>query len=348
MAGAAVVLGAGVAGLATAIGLRQAGWDVEVRERARRVNGAGAAFGLWPAAQRGLERLGLADDLARVAVPYRSASVRSSTGRRLGSLPLGRIERAEGRPVVLVARPVLMDLLLERLTDLGTQPLLDAAPLSEPGLSGQDLVVAAAGIGSSTRRVVDPRSGPPRPLGATAWRGTCDGEVDEHGEVWGRGMFAGVTPSSAGRTNWYVAVSDALGIDSLPALHEAVASWPSPVPHVLARTDEAEVLHHPLHDLAPPRRFARGTVVLVGDAAHAMAPSLGQGACQAVLDATELVEQLAVHADVPSGLAAYDRARRREVTRVVRGSRLLLRARLSRAGAPARDTVLRVLAPLTT
>jgi 2-polyprenyl-6-methoxyphenol hydroxylase-like FAD-dependent oxidoreductase len=115
---------------------------------------------------------------------------------------------------------------------------------------------------------------------------------------------------------------------------------------VLSRTSPADVLRHEIWDLPPLRRYAGNGAALVGDAAHAMAPSLGQGACQAVLDAVTLVECLAGGPDVPAALRAYDRARRPTGTRFVRASRLLLQVQLADRGASARDRTARTLRPL--
>jgi 2-polyprenyl-6-methoxyphenol hydroxylase-like FAD-dependent oxidoreductase len=348
MAGSALVIGAGVAGLATAVGLRRDGWHVEICERGPRVETGGAAFGMWPAAQRGLAELGVAPRLQAGSVPYRTAAVRSVRGQHLADLPLQRIERTEGRPVVLVLRQVLMEALLDTLADLGggpvrvgTTPALDRAALER-----FDLVVGADGIRSAVRPLVDADALPPRALGATAWRGVCDGVEEAYGEVWGAGMFTGVTPGGPGRTNWYVAVSHRRCPPDFERLGAAVHGWPSPVPEVLSRTCPADVLRHDIWDLPPPRRYARDRAALVGDAAHAMAPSLGQGACQAVLDAVALVDCLAGFPDVPAALRAYDRARRPTGTRFVRASRLLLRLQLAERGASARDLTARALRPL--
>src|SRR5690242_17029419 len=311
MAEDAIVLGAGIGGLACAVGLRTLGWQVEVRERQAAVDDRGAALGLWPEAQRGLERLGVARHLAGDWVPYRDAVVRRADGRTLAALPLARVEAREGRPIVLVNRRQVLHALLARLAELGVRPRFgvtatDVGTWSEVA----DLVVGADGIRSTVRPLVDPRAAGPRDLGATAWRGSCPGTAAPYGETWGRGLVAGVTPGGRGRTNWYVAVSDRHPLDSFDAVRDAVRAWPSPIADVLARTDPAEVLRHRLLDLPPPARYAAGRFVLLGDAAHAMAPALGQGACQAVLDAVALADCLREQPAVDAALRTYDRRRR--------------------------------------
>jgi 2-polyprenyl-6-methoxyphenol hydroxylase-like FAD-dependent oxidoreductase len=299
---------------------------VRVVERHDRVNTAGAALGLWPPAQAGLAALGVTERLSGAAVPYREALVRDPAGRVLAALPLDRIERRHGRPVLLVRRPALMEALLVTAGHCGIPSPEMGAPASVPELlaEGVDLVVGADGVSSVARRYVAPEARPPRALGAVAWRGSCPGHVGRWGEVWGPGVLAGVTPAGPDATNWYVAVRDRVGILSFAALRSALSDWPEPLPEVLAKTDPADVLRHALHDLPGVPRYARGCVALVGDAAHAMAPSLGQGACQAVMDALALSRCVSDRVDVPAALADYNRVRRPTGRRFVRASRTLL------------------------
>ncbi|MDJ1134865.1 FAD-dependent oxidoreductase [Streptomyces iconiensis] len=349
MGGSAVVVGAGVGGLATAIGLRRAGWRVCVLDRRSELERYGTAFGIHPTAQAALDRLGVGEDFRARAVPYRDARIRTPEGKVTARIPLERIERKAGRPELLVSRPYLLDALLAGLERFGDVPVKfgenvtgspDIAALS----AGHDLVVGADGIGSAVRTARFGTRSAPRRIGSVAWIGIADFETGVYGETWGKGRFFGMTPVEPGRTNWYATAPEATTADELRALFE---DWHDPVPRVLAETDPAGWIRYEMRHLYPalPRFTDGGDTALVGDAAHAMTPNLGQGACTAVLDAEALARAVAGHggpAGLPAALRAYDAERRRPAQRVALASRTLHRVMGTRH-TRARDALLRML-----
>lgn len=342
--GTALVVGAGVGGLATAIGLWRAGWEVTVQERRAAPERYGTAFGIHPAAQAALGRLGLGDALRARAVPYRGARIRRPDGTVLASLPLERIERKAGRPELLISRPHLIDALLAELDRLGGTKIAYGSPLGDPaGPAGTDLLVGADGINSAVRTAhFGPRSAPRR-IGTVAWIGTAGFETGLYGETWGAGRFFGMTPVEPGRTNWYATVPEATTAEELRG---AFAGWHDPIPRVLAESDPATWIRYEMRHLYPalPAFTAAGRVALVGDAAHAMTPNLGQGACTALLDAEALTRAVADRgrAGLPGALRAYDAERRRAAQRVAFASRNLHRFMSARRPA-LRDALVRLL-----
>ncbi|MEV7521149.1 NAD(P)/FAD-dependent oxidoreductase [Streptomyces sp. NPDC091371] len=343
--GTALVIGAGVGGLASAIGLRRAGWEVTVLERRTALERYGTAFGIHPTAQSALDRLGLGDALRARAVPYREGRIRRPDGTVLAALPLERIERKAGRPELLISRPYLIDALLAELDRLGGtkieygQPLADTAAVP-PGV---DLLVGADGINSAVRTAhFGPRSRPHH-VGTVAWIGTAGFETGVYGETWGAGRFFGMTPVEPGRTNWYATVPEATTAEELRG---AFAGWHDPIPRILGETDPATWIRYEMRHLYPalPAFTDAGRVALVGDAAHAMTPNLGQGACTALLDAEALTRAVAEHgvAGLPGALRAYEAERRRSAQRVAFGSRSLHRFMTARRPA-LRDALVGLL-----
>ncbi|MGQ4731107.1 FAD-dependent oxidoreductase [Streptomyces sp. Ju416(a)] len=351
MTGTATVVGAGIGGLATAIGLRRAGWSVTVLERRTELERYGAAFGIHPTAQSALDRLGADDALREHAVPYRDAHIRTPDGTSIARLPLERIERTAGRPELLISRPYLLDALLAGLDAFGDVPVKLGERVTdvEALAAGQDLVIGADGIRSPVRTArFGDRSGP-REVGTVAWIGIADIESPVHGETWGSGRFFGLTPVEPGRTNWYATAPEATTADELRGLF---AGWHDPIPHILDATDPATWIRYEMRHLYPAlpsfvsADASAGHVALVGDAAHAMTPNLGQGACTAILDADALTRALAAAPPGPAGIAgalrAYDRERRRSAQRTAFASRTLHRF-MSTERTRLRNGVVRLL-----
>ncbi|UTT58948.1 FAD-dependent monooxygenase [Cellulosimicrobium cellulans] len=209
------------------------------------------------------------------------------------------------------------------------------------------LVVAADGIDSPTRRRWWPDSPRPASGGSTAWRLVAEAPPGDPGgavgsETWGRGIVVGIVPLADGRVYSYVSVADAAGVPTTFAeLRERLADWHAPIPALLASVNPAAVLCHELRHLpAPPASLVTGRVALVGDAAHAMLPNVGQGGCQALEDAVVLgvrVDGGTSVADVPASLRLWSDERRPRVAQIMTLSART--AAMSCATSPAVTTV---------
>ncbi|GAB3060725.1 FAD-dependent monooxygenase [Micromonospora schwarzwaldensis] len=345
MAGRAAVVGGGVGGLAAGIGLCAAGWEVTVLERSAGLPETGTGLGIWPTAMRALDTLGVGDEVRRRARRQAGGSIRRPDGRRIATIDVDRLERRHGEPVHLITRPALLAVLSGALPG---PALRFAAPVVDPGalVDAYDLVVGADGINSVVRVALHGQRCPLRYAGAVAWRGVVDVELSEGGETWGRGRRFGLTPIGDGRTNWYASVRLPQGhpapVDDVAELRRLFGDWHPSVRRVLDALTPAGVLRHEIRDLTPLPSYVAGRTALLGDAAHAMTPDLGQGACQALIDAVALADCVRDADDLPAALRAYDRRRRRPTQRIAAGARWAGRLAQARRLLPVRDAVLRL------
>jgi 2-polyprenyl-6-methoxyphenol hydroxylase-like FAD-dependent oxidoreductase len=323
----AVVVGAGLGGLASAIALRRRGWDVTVVERREHAAEAGAGIALWPNALRALDVLGLGARARELGTVEIGGGIRTSSGRWLSRTDAAALRRRQGDGVAVLPRPELHALLRAAAPDLReglAVRRVEPGDAEHPAVVHDDaggrheaeLVVAADGVRSTVRAAFWPTA-TARDTGHTAFRLVADHHLDEGGESWGRGDLVGLAPLPGGRTYLYAMVPTAEVSGELPWLRARLAGWHDPIAAVLDAVD-GPVLVHRLEDLRPPSSWHHGRVALLGDAAHAMTPNLGQGAAQAFLDAVVLAEEATAD---PASLTAYERRRRPVAEAVARRSR---------------------------
>ncbi|MFE5339940.1 FAD-dependent oxidoreductase [Isoptericola sp. NPDC056578] len=365
----ATVIGGGVGGLASGLALARHGWDVTVVERATSLDPVGAGIVVAPNAVRSLDALGVGDATRGLAALQGELGLRRPDGRWLVR---GRAEGATslfGDRTLMLHRAQLVALLAGALP-AGALRLRTTATVTDPGTTSRparvtttddagttteadaDLVVAADGIASATRTRWWPSAPAPVSGGSTAWRFVTPRVPGVVGsEIWGRGIVAGVMPLADGRVYVYVSVADAAGVPrDLGELRARLADWHDPVPALLASVDDATALRHELRHLpAPPASLATGRVALVGDAAHAMLPNLGQGGCQALEDGVVLGARVRPDDDVAGALLRWSAERRPRVARVMRMSARVAGPTLwtSPVATAARDAGMRAVGPWT-
>ncbi|MEE1942010.1 FAD-dependent monooxygenase [Streptomyces sp. TRM 70361] len=337
----AVVVGAGIGGLTAAAALHRHGWRVTVLERAAALEPVGAGIALAPNAQRALDVIGLGDAVRAMSAWQGEGGLRTPSGRWLSRTTQDAAAERFGGPVVIAHRADLVTLLAARLPQ-GAVRTGAPARIADPGAADRpatvrtgrgeelaaDLVVAADGIHSAARSVLFPGHPGPRYAGFTAWRfvAPAPGRPFAPHETWGRGALWGTVPLHDGRVYAYATATVPAGT-RFPAGERAellrrFGGWHHPVPELLAAVPPDAILRNDVYRAAAaPPAYHLGRTALLGDAAHAMAPSLGQGGCQAVEDAVVLAHHAAGGgAETVRALAAYTRDRLPRTMDVVRRS----------------------------
>ncbi|MEU6059114.1 FAD-dependent monooxygenase [Streptomyces sp. NPDC047097] len=363
----AVVVGSGIGGLTAALALHRRGWQVTVLERAALLRPVGAGIGLAPNALRALDTLGLGDELRELATWQGDGGLRTPGGRWLSRTDARAAAARFGGPLVMLHRSTLIGLLAGRLPE-GTVRTGVPARLADPGTPGgrparvafpdgeleAELLVGADGIDSAVRTALFPEHPGPVYTGMTTWRTVipAPGEPFAPHETWGRGALWGTQPLKDGRVYAYAAAAAPErsfapdGEGERAELLRRFGHWHQPIPSILAATPADAILRHDVRQPARPLpAYHRGRTAVLGDAAHAMAPTLGQGGNQAIEDAVVLAHHLAPGADPGPGLAGYSADRMGRTSAIAaKSARIARLATLGSGPAVALRTALMGLA----
>ena len=324
-----IVVGGGIAGLSAAIALRRAGNEVVVLERAPRVDPVGAGITLFANAMAALDRLGVREAVAAQGAAATRSAILTWDGRELTRVPSDLLEgtialhRADLQAVLTAAGgDVRLGVEVTAVEQYDGDVVAVAADGSE---ERGELLVGADGLSSVVRRAIT--DVPVRYAGYAAWRGVCSVPVEAGRltESWGVGERFGLVDIGRGRTYWFATKNAPEGEPDEPGGRKAeirrrFSGWHEPIAAVVEAADESAILRNDVYYLEPLPRWSDGRVVLVGDAAHATTPGVGQGAAQAIEDAVVLADRL-VRSKLATALAEYETIRRPRAEAVLKMSR---------------------------
>ncbi|MEV4686033.1 FAD-dependent oxidoreductase [Microbacterium sp. LWH3-1.2] len=366
----AIIIGSGVAGPATALFLQRAGWEVEIFEAAQEPDGyAGLFLNLATNGLAVLDQLGLREELVAAGHPAPEMTMWSSSGRALGTVPNGPAREPE-RGSVVVRRGILHQALRRAAQEAGI-PITFGARLeqieethaavraffADGRTAAGDVLVGADGVGSPTRRHIDPHAPDPAYSGLVGLGGFAHvpGLAPTPGAqhmLFGRRSFFGWLVRDDGEVYWFAnithpaadraAVRNVSAEEWLAELRELHAGDPHPVPLILEHAT-GDVGGYPIDDLAHVPKWSSGRVVGVGDAVHATSPSAGQGASLALEDAITLARCLRDIPDRSAAFAEYQRLRQPRAEAVVGYAQAINRHKRvtkSRLGIAIRDAML--------
>ena len=339
----AVIVGAGIGGLTTGIALKQAGYDVEIYDRVQELRPAGAGISLWSNGIKVLNRLGLGEKMAAIGGEMNAMEYRSHTDEPLSYIDLRPLFEQVGQRPYPVARTDLQAMLLEAVGEdnvhLGMQCVgvdqteTSATAIFENGerVTG-DVIIGADGVRSVVRSYVLDRKVERRYARYVNWNGLVEADPNLCAQdLWviyvGDSKRASMMPVGGNRFYYFFGAPMPEGTQVDPGqiraeLAQLFEGWPQAVHNLIQALNPADTNRLEIADMDPIEKLARGRVVLLGDAAHATTPTLGQGGCQAIEDAEVLTRYL-----VSTNISVADALQRYEQARKERTAKLVLKAR---------------------
>ena len=351
-----LIVGGGIAGLGLCRALLQQGLVPDIIDRVSSWPSGGTGLYIPGNGVRALEELGLADQILARAVRMSHQRILDHTGRQLAEIELAQVWGGVG-PCVGIARGELHRVLLESIAGVPIRLGTSVTGLRQhddkvhvvftDGSTGRyDLVVGADGIHSRIRQLLVGDI-PPRHLGQLSWRFLVDfsGAIDTWTVMLGPQRAFLTMPVGPNRLYCYADLATFATEDptkgDLVRFRALFADFAEPVPSILGELDGFDVIHFaPIEEIALDS-WARGRVLLLGDAAHATSPNMAEGASMALEDALVLARMLRTHGSPEESVSAFIERRRARIRWVQQ--RTHRRDRVRRLPAPLRNLALKIL-----
>lgn len=324
-----VIIGAGIGGLTAAIALQRLGIDAHIYESAQTLQPLGAGILVPPNAMTIFAHLGVAAKIKAQGAIIRKLTLSDMQGILLSENSAEYFDDGHYQYTIAIHRAALHNILMQalkpgtlftgkRCIGVDTQPDYAYAEFADGSEAYGDLVIGADGLHSAVRQFIFPSTAP-RYCGQTSWRGLAPIELphqyaDHLFELWGRGTRFGYVRIEPKCVYWYATQgTESGGMDDPLTLRSRLfslfAHFPEPVNTLLSQTPISSIIRTDIHDLYPLSSWSTGRIILIGDAAHAAAPNLGQGAAQAIEDAWTLANCLAKNHSVDGAFNRFEQHR---------------------------------------
>lgn len=342
--GRIAIAGAGIGGLALALALARGGFEPVVLEKRTeaQVRGEGAFLSLAPNGINALRAHGLAEAAIAAGVRTSGLAMFNEHGRRVAFMDYGRYRDRFGAPCITIRRGALESVLADAAAAAGIAvryaaevDVVEVRP-DEVVIGGErfDALVACDGLRSTIRSRIFPELPQPRYTGLIGTGGFVDapGVRPTGGAMnmtFGKRAFFGYIAEPGWPVMWFntypAPESEAGPIGDAAAYARFIESLHRDDP-----LDNARILaavpaigrNYPIYDMAELPYWSRGRVLLMGDAAHAVAPHAGQGAAMAIEDALVLAAVLEAEESVEAAFARFFQLRRERTQKVIRIGRM--------------------------
>lgn len=335
------IVGGGIGGLTLAVALQRKGFQVSVYENAPAWRPLGAGLVLAGNAMKAYREIGVDESILPLGKVIKKIAIKNKVGKTLmvtdseqisakyGVVNNFAIHRADLHEALISLLAPGTVVLNKRCEDFESTEAGVKLSFQDGSTAKADFVVASDGIHSIFRKKLA-RESTIRYAGYTCWRAIVsapppDVDMNETSETWGAGARFGIVPLAGNRVYWFAClnapendtVMKSLGAAELQSLFEG---YHAPVSQLLAHTRDEEIIWGDIIDLKPLKKFAFGNILLLGDAAHATTPNMGQGACMAIEDACVLANLLTKSIDPKAAFLQFERQRIARTTKIVNNS----------------------------
>ena len=334
------IIGGGIGGLCATVTLQKQGLSVQVFEASPAFQPVGAGIGIGSNALQALMEIGIGENVFANGHALHTQIFQDECGKTLNTIDFTVLKKLYGQENITIHRADLHRTFLDALQpntlhfnkkciSINQSDTQVTVQFEDDTTETVDLLIAADGIHSFIRKQLLPGS-LPRYAGYTCWRGITEnkGRVDEYTstELWSTKGRVGMAPMKNGLVYWFACINTAARNPQFMHLtsHEIAdlfEHFPEVVPNIITTTPLENILHHDISDIKPLRQFVFGRIVLLGDAAHATTPNMGQGAGQAIEDAIVLGNGFKQFEHMDKVLAFYEEKRVARTAKVIRLSR---------------------------
>lgn len=332
------ILGGGIAGLSTAIALKNAGIETMIFEAAAEIKAVGAGLGLGANAIKAFKVLGIDEEVMNAGRFLPAFTVYNQNGKQVTKTDSVSVSRKYGLDNFTIHRAELHALLLskidpaciktnKRVTGIEQNENTVILHFQDGTMHETNYLIAAEGIHSVVRKYVLPES-KPRYAGYTSWRGVIDNnnlEINEASETIGAKGRVGIVPLAGNKIYWFACVNASANNTTLKNytiqdLLKQFGGYHHNIETILKATKNEKLIWTDIYDLKPIHRYAFNNILLIGDAAHATTPNLGQGACQAVEDAVILAAEIKNNPNITNAFKSFEQRRMKRIHWIVNTS----------------------------
>lgn len=330
------IIGAGIGGLTLGNVLKQHGYDFTVYESAKEIKPIGAGIMMAVNAMQVFDKLGLKEKIENAGNKIHRITLSNESMKPFSKTEILELEEQYNSCNVAIHRAELQRILAENLNPDSIRLHHTLQKIEKKENYNLDfenrnqiestIVFGADGIKSPIRNQIF-KTGAIRSSGQKCWRGLVDFELPErHGheafEMWGKGKRFGFVKISDKKVYWYACINEK-SFSRYSEVAEIFKDYDHLVLNLIEATAKENIICNSISDLTPIPQWYTENLCLIGDAAHATTPNMGQGGCQAIEDAYVIGRLLEKSNDFNTVFKEFQRIRRKKVDYIVNTSRTI-------------------------